>query len=180
MATTNQSKQSGQPKLDVNRPFYAVVGAADLAVALGRAAATELQADAMALPTRLEKLMSEYVADLTRTVIDLNKGYDDLAARGHEFVAKVRGQEGTEQTKTAARTTTAKAKSTATQAKKSAKKSSTTAKSSTRGAAKKTSSTAKKSAKPATSSAKGTATAARKTVSSAARATSDAASKAGS
>ena len=219
MATTKNK----QFKFDATRPFYAAVGAGDLAIELARTTAVdvqsrvakvelepkalrdqavtlvstrveelqgdakkaqtaleariaELQADAKALPEKIEKLIAEYVAELNKTVEELNKTYAELAGRGQDFVARVRKQEATKQTKAAAKATTAKAKTTGTQAKKSAKTTGAQAKKS----AKTTTAAAKKSAKPAASSAKATGTAAKKTTSSAAQATSDAASKAGS
>ncbi len=218
MATTKNK----QFKFDATRPFYAAVGAGDLAIELARTTAVdvqsrvakvelepkalrdqavtlvstrveelqgdakkaqtaleariaELQADAKALPEKIEKLIAEYVAELNKTVEELNKTYAELAGRGQDFVARVRKQEATKQTKAAAKATTAKAKTTGTQAKKSAKSTGAQAKKS----AKTTTAAAKKSAKPAASSAKATGTAAKKTTSSAAQATSDAASKAG-
>ncbi len=67
---------------------------------------TELQSDAKALPNKLEKLVNDYVAELNKTVDELNKGYAELAGRGHDFVTKVRKQEATQQTKAAAKSTT--------------------------------------------------------------------------
>ena len=218
MATTKNK----QFKFDATRPFYAAVGAGDLAVEFARSATADVQAraakvdlepkhlreqavtmvtsrveelqddakkaqaafearlaelqdDAKALPERMEKLVNDYRAELNKTVEEFNKAYLELAGRGQDFVKRVRNQESTKRTKSAAGTTVTKAKTTSTQAKKSAKSTASSAKKS----AQRTTSAAKKSAKPAASSAKATGTAAKKTAASAARATSDAAAKAG-
>jgi hypothetical protein len=118
-----------------------------------------LQADAMALPTLLQKLLDEQVATAGDT-------YDDLVKRGESLVGRIRHQQSTEDAAASARTTVAKAKTTKTQATKAAKKSATTAKK-----------TAKKS--PAKSSAKAATTAASNTATSAAQAVTDAAEKIG-
>lgn len=114
-----------------SRPFYAAVGAGDLAVTLARTAVTEaqtrfakvelepkalrdqaltlvtsrveeLQADAKLLPAKAQKFMNEYVAELNISLDELNKKYAGLATRGQTFVGKVRGQESPEQAETAA------------------------------------------------------------------------------
>ena len=118
-----------------------------------------LQADALALPTRLQQLIDEQVATAGDT-------YDDLVKRGESLVGRIRHQQSTQDAAASAKTTVAKAKTTKTQATKTAKKSATAAKK-----------TAKKS--PARSSAKATATAASKTAESAAQAVTDAAEKIG-
>jgi hypothetical protein len=121
----------------------------------------ELQADAQALPTRVQGAVNENVATLADT-------YGDLVKRGEVLVTRIRKQEATKATKASAKTTTAKAKTTKTQATKA-----------TKSTAKKATSTAKKSSGPARSSAKATATAAKKTASNAAQATTAAAEKVG-
>jgi hypothetical protein len=121
----------------------------------------ELQADAQALPTKVQSAVNENVTTLTDT-------YGDLVKRGEVLVTRIRKQESTKATKSSAKTTTAKAKTTNTQATKA-----------TRSTAKKATTTAKKSSGPARSSAKATVTAAKKTASSAAQATTDAAEKVG-
>ncbi|MDP9821838.1 hypothetical protein [Nocardioides massiliensis] len=139
----------------------------DAKAAQDRAAARvlELQADAQAVPAKVEAYVAETLAEVTGT-------YGDLAARGEKLIGRVRTQESTQETKQAASTTTAKAKTTRTQGTAAAKKT-----------AKKTTSTAKKSAKkssgPAKSSAKATGTAAKKSAKSAAKATADAGAKVG-
>lgn len=176
MATTTRNKQF---TFDATRPFYAAVGAGDLAVALARTATAdvqaraaridlepktlrdqavtllssrveELQADAKAFPDRIEKLVNDYLADLNKTAEEFNKAYLELAGRGQDFVKRVRRQEATKQTKAAAETTVAKAKTTTTQAKNATKSTTSTAKRS----AKSTTSAAKTSAKRTTSTAK--------------------------
>jgi hypothetical protein len=118
-----------------------------------------LQADALALPIRLQKLLDEQVATA-------GDSYDELVKRGESLVGRIRHQQSTEDAAASAETTVAKAKTTKTQATKTAKKSATAAKK-----------TAKKS--PAKSSAKATTTAASKTATSAAEAVTDAAEKIG-
>ncbi|CAN5159267.1 hypothetical protein BH18ACT9_BH18ACT9_19980 [soil metagenome] len=194
---TQPTQSTQHPKLDPSRALYAAAGVADLAVALGRTVASEAQArfarrelepkalqaslearlaelqnDAKALPTRVEKVINDRVAEL-------NRSYADLAERGQVFVAKVRGQEATQQTKAAADATTTHAMTTLTQAKDSVVETAETAKAATEGAASETASTAKESAEPAASSARATTDAAKSTVASAAEATRDAASKTG-
>ena len=65
-------------------------GDAKKAQAAFEARLAELQTDAKALPAKFEKLVNDYLAELNKTVADLNKGYAELAARGQEFVTKVR------------------------------------------------------------------------------------------
>jgi hypothetical protein len=186
-----------QIKFDATTPFYAAVGAGDLAMHLARTAAhdvqtritaldlephalreqartvfvarvdelnkdvqariearvTALQADAKALPSRVEALLNERMGELNIT-------YADLAARGKVLVGRIRGQEATEDAKAAAKNTVAKAKTTGTQATKTAK-------------------TAKRSSASAKSSAKATGTAAKKTATAAKKAAEDAADKTG-
>jgi hypothetical protein len=128
----------------------------------------ELQAEAKAYPGKVQALVTENVETAGGT-------YDDLVKRGEVLVARIRRQESTKATKTAAATTTAKAKTTKTQATKATKETATTAKKSAKSTAKKAS--AKKAAPK--KSAKATTTAAKKTVESAAQATTDAAAKIG-
>jgi alkanesulfonate monooxygenase SsuD/methylene tetrahydromethanopterin reductase-like flavin-dependent oxidoreductase (luciferase family) len=59
--------------------------------------ATGLQSDLSAqvsdLPTRAQKLVDEYLTELSKGFEELTKSYEQLAARGKEFVAKARGTE---------------------------------------------------------------------------------------
>ena len=96
----------------------------------------ELQGEAKALPTRVQALVDENVATV-------NSAYGDLVTRGEGLVTRIRRQESTQATATAAKTTTAKAKTTKTQAKKTAKTTAASAKA-TRTSAKKTASKAAK------------------------------------
>ena len=137
----------------------------------------ELQGEALAIPGTVRKQLDETTATATAT-------YADLAKRGEVLVGRIRKQESTQATKTAAKTTTAKAKTTKTQGTKTAK---TAAKKTTTGA-KKSATTAKKSASsaattakksPAKKSATATKTAAKKTATAAATATTEAAQKVG-
>jgi heparin binding hemagglutinin HbhA len=161
-----------QFKFDATRPFYAAVGAGDLAVAFARSTATDVQSrvskldiepkalrdqarsvvvtrvdelnkDAKALPAKVESYFNGAVADLNETVADLNGTYVELAARGKDLVARIRKQESINDVKAAAKTTVSKAKTVKTQATKAT----TTAKSSTKAtgtAAKKTATAAEK------------------------------------
>jgi hypothetical protein len=140
----------------------------DQAVTVVNARVEALQADALALPTRVQSAVNENVATVTGT-------YADLAERGEKLVSRVRNQESTKVTVSSARTTSAKAKTTKTQGTKATKSTATKAKTT----AKKTATNAKKSSGPARSSAKATTTAAKKTASSAAKAATDAAAKVG-
>jgi hypothetical protein len=138
----------------------------DQAVTVVSARVAELQADARALPTKVQSLVSE-------NVTTVNETYVDLAKRGETLVERIRRQSSTKATVTSAKTTSAKAKTTKTQATKATK---TTAKKT----AKKASTTARKTSTAPRSSAKATTTAAKKTASGAAQATTDAAAKVGS
>ncbi|MDN4162479.1 hypothetical protein [Nocardioides abyssi] len=125
----------------------------------------ELQGEARALPTRLQKTVDDNVVIVSDT-------YADLAKRGEQLLARIRRQEETQATAAAAKTTVSKAKTTQTQSAKA-----------TRTTARKTTNTAKRTVKKTTaapkSSAKGTATAAKKTATSASKATTAAAKKVG-
>lgn len=125
----------------------------------------ELQAEAKALPTKVQSVLNENVATVNET-------YVDLAKRGETLVERIRKQSSTKATVTSAKTTSAKAKTTKTQATKATK---TTAKKT----AKKATTTAKKTSTAPKSSAKATTTAAKKTTSNATQAVTDAAEKVG-
>jgi heparin binding hemagglutinin HbhA len=186
MARTNSIQQN---KIDPTRPFFAAVGGLDIAVGYARTAqerlakvdfepkaiADGLQKEALALPGRVEHLVSEYVAELsdvvTETVDDLSQQYVGLAARGRTLVNRVRRQEATQAATAEARKTTTRAKTTATQTKKAA--------SATRSSAKATATRAKNTASTAKSSAKATGTSAKKTASATRKATKAAAAKTG-
>jgi hypothetical protein len=122
----------------------------------------ELQAEAKALPTRLQKFLDEQLGTAGDT-------YGELVTRGESLVDRIRRQESTQDAEKAAKTTVAKAKTTKTQASKTA----ATAKKSV----KKSTDSARKS--PAKSSAKATVTSAKKTAESTAAAVVDAAEKIG-
>ena len=132
----------------------------------------ELQAEALALPGRLQGVVDDNVA----TVVG---AYGELAQRGEALLTRIRRQQSTQEAVSAAKTTTAKAKTTRTQGaaatKSTAKKATSTAKKSAT-ATKKTA--AKKSSAP-TSSAKATVTAAKKTASAAGTAAAEGAAKVG-
>ncbi|MGD9961701.1 hypothetical protein [Nocardioides sp.] len=146
----------------------------------------QLQAEAKALPAKVQTLIDENVATAGET-------YTELAKRGEDLVGRIRKQESTQAAVTSAKTTVAKAKTTKTQATKSANVAKTAAKStakSTTKTAKTATKTAtktaakkaapvKKSAATAESSAKATVTAAKKTASTAVEAVVDAAEKIG-
>jgi hypothetical protein len=142
-----------------------------------------LSKDAKARREAIEARVAELQVELQGFVVEnattVNAAYADLAKRGETLVGRIRAQESTKATATAAKTTTAKAKTTKTQATKAAKKTTTTAKKSTKSTVKKATSTAKKTSTAPKSSAKATTTAAKKTASSAVAATTDAAAKVG-
>ncbi|MCR6032191.1 hypothetical protein GGQ22_12180 [Nocardioides sp. zg-579] len=125
----------------------------------------ELQGEARALPTRVQTTVNDNVEVVSGT-------YADLAQRGEQLITRIRRQEETKATTTAAKTTVSKAKATRTQTAKA-----------TKATARKATTTAKRTAKKAStapkSSAKGTATAAKKTAASATKATTAAAKKVG-
>ena len=125
----------------------------------------ELQADARALPGKVQSLLSENVETAGDT-------YGDLVKRGESLVGRIRRQESTRATVKSAETTVTKAKTTKTQATKSAK-------ATTKATAEKATATAKKRSTAPKSSAKATATAAKSTVENAAQAVADAAEKVG-
>jgi len=187
MARTTSTRSN---KVDPTRPFYAAVGTVDAAVAYARNGLTEaqtrlartdfepralaeqsrsvvtsrvedLQKEAKALPTRAQKIVNGYVAELGDTVDDLNQQYLELAQRGRTLVSRIRGQQATQDLKTSARSTRSTAKRGTAQTKKAA------------GAARRTAGTAK-------TSTKATGTSARKTASAATKATRSAAAKTGS
>ena len=118
----------------------------------------ELQAEALALPAKVQATV--------------NETYGELVSRGEVLVTRIRKQESTKATVSNAKTTSAKAKTTSTQGTKA-----------TKSTAKKAASTTKKTAAtksaPAKSSAKATGTAAKKTSSTAGEAVADAAEKVG-
>lgn len=130
----------------------------------------ELQDEALALPGQVRKQLDE-------TTVTATAAFADLAKRGEVLVGRIRNQESTKATATAAKTTSAKAKTTKTQATKTATTTAGAAKSN----AKKTTTTAKKAAKksPAKKSATATKTAAKKTATAAVQATTEAAAKVG-
>lgn len=140
----------------------------DEAVTRVDAFAKDAKARRAAIEKRVADAQSEALASVTGT-------YGDLVTRGESLVTRIRGQESTKATTTAAKKTATKAKTTRTQAGKATKSTASTAKKSA-GTAKKTA--AKKSA-PAKSSAKATATSAQETASSATKAAGDAAAKVG-
>ena len=122
----------------------------------------ELQAEAKALPARLQKFLDEQLGTAGDT-------YGELVTRGESLVDRILRQQSTLDAEKSVKTTVAKAKTTKTQASKTA----ATAKKS----AKKSATTARKS--PAKSSAKATVTSAKKAAESTAAAVVDAAEKIG-
>jgi len=126
----------------------------------------ELQAEAKALPTRLQKFLDEQLGTAGDT-------YGELVTRGESLVDRILRQQSTQDAEKAVKTTVAKAKTTKTQASKTA----ATAKKSAKSTAKKSATTARKS--PAKSSAKATVTSAKKAAEATAAAVTDAAEKIG-
>ncbi len=161
-----------QATVAVNARFDALSKDAKARRELVESRIAELQKEALALPARVQELVTELVNDNVTTLSQgANEAYDDLVARGEKLVARIRRQRSTQDAVAEAKVTVAKAKTTKTQATKAAKFTKSTAKgASTR---------AKKAAATPRSSAKATATAARKTAASAAKAVADAAEKIG-
>ncbi len=126
----------------------------------------ELQAEAKALPNRLQKFLDEQLGTAGDT-------YGELVTRGESLVDRILRQQSTLDAEKSVKTTVAKAKTTKTQASKTA----ATAKKSAKSSAKKSATTARKS--PAKSSAKATVTSAKKAAESTAAAVVDAAEKIG-
>ncbi len=186
-----------QFKIEASRPLHAVVGAGDLAVKRARTAAADVQArfarielepkalreqartrvaarveelnkDAKALPDKVEAYVNQAGAELTETMAEMNKRYDELALRGRTLVDRIRRQESTQETKAAAANTVARAKTGRTQTARTAK----AAAGATGAAAKSTAATAKRTTKATTN-------AARKTGAAATEATTEAAKKVG-
>ena len=171
-------------KIEAARPLYVGVGITDLAVEAVRdyvadvqkrfvdvqKTVTSIDFQPVALRETIEARVAELQADAKELPAKVTDVYTDLAKRGETLVTRIRKQESTKATKTAAKTTTAKAKTTKTQAAKT-----------TKTAAKKTTTAAKKTAKTssAPSSAKATTTAAKTTASNATAAVADAAQKIG-
>lgn len=181
MAKTNK-----QFKIDATRPFYAYVGAVDLAVEFARGAATDVQARINKVELEPKALRHQARTVVASGVDEVSDAYGDLTARGKNLVTRVRRQQATQDAKAAAETTKAKAKTAKTQTSNSAdtttetaKKSASNAAKSTKTAAKQTKTAAKQTGDTAKRNAKATSTSAKKTASATTRATADAASKVG-
>jgi len=130
----------------------------------------ELQAEAKALPTRVQKFIDAQLGTAGDT-------YGELVNRGESLVDRILRQQSTQDAEKAVETTVAKAKTTKTQATKTASTATKSAQKSVKKSVKKSASTARKS--PAKSSAKATATSAKKAAESTAAAVVDAAEKVG-
>src|SRR4051812_26066661 len=142
-----------------------------------------LSKDAKARREAVEARVAELHAE-ARTLVDENlttfsAAYADLAKRGQTLVERIRNQQSTQATVTAAQTTATKAKTTRTQATTATKPTAKTTAKKVAATAKKATDTAKKTSTAPRSSAKATATAAKKTATNAAQATTDAAVKVG-
>ena len=132
----------------------------------------DLQAEALAVPAKVQKALDENVSALGET-------YDDLVKRGESLVSRIRKQPATQAALKDAKTTVAKAKATRTSATKAAKSVSAEAKATATSTAKKATATAKKRTATTKSNAKATVTAAKKTAADTAHAVVDAAEKIG-
>lgn len=188
-----------QFKLDATTPFYAVVGAGDLAVEFARTAATDVQTriskvdlteDAKEAQAKLEARVADFQSDAKKlpakvesfvnvTVAEAAETYDDLAARGKDLVNRIRKQQATQDAKTAGKTAVTKVKTAKTQTSKSARSSGTAVKNSAKNTATTTATAAKETGATTRRNVKATSTSAKKTASAAAQATSDGASKVG-
>jgi heparin binding hemagglutinin HbhA len=156
-------------------PFYAVIGAGDLAVEKIRNASNEVQvlivdADPKMVPAKVQAAATARVEAVTADMKTRSSEakdfptmaqnlffeamsqaiaiYGELAERGKELVTRARSQRETELLETQAKATVAKAKATATTTKKSAAATKKSAKA-TATSARKTGDAAKKSAKAA-------------------------------
>lgn len=191
--TSTKARTSTRPT-----PLYAAVGAGDLVVEKIRR--TSLERESERVQDLIEARVNQRVAEFkalpgqvqsvaTEAIDSANAVYGDLAKRGEQLVARIRGQESTQTAKRQARTTTSQAKGTTTSARRTAKKaqdsvdaSSTEVKKAAKTAQDSVSTSAqgvKRAAKTTQSRAKATTTSARKTAESSAKATSDAADKVG-
>ncbi len=128
----------------------------------------ELQADANALPAKVQDVVNENLSQVNDT-------YGDLVKRGELLLGRIRTQDSTQEAVKAAETTVAKAKTTKTQATKAAKTTAKKAKTS----AKSTKKVAAEKSSAPRSSAKATATAAKKTAARTVEAAKDAVDKVG-
>lgn len=186
MANRGSTKRTTrQFRFDATRPFYAAVGAGDLAVAYARDAATEMQArvgrlqqaglEPRALREQAVSVVEGRIAELqadaktlpgrveqvvNEYVTELNKAIDELNRNYSDLASRGESFVARVRRQEATKQTSAAAKSTTTKAKT-------------------TRTQTKKSAKTAASSAKATGTSAKKTASAAKKATGDAASKSG-
>jgi heparin binding hemagglutinin HbhA len=75
-----------------------------------------LSKEAKARREAIEKRVAELQSDAAGLPATVTAAYADLASRGEVLVGRIRNQESTKATKSAAKTTTAKAKTTKTQA----------------------------------------------------------------
>lgn len=201
MAKTTQSKQF---KIDATRPFYAVVGAGDLAVEIARTAATDAQTrfakvdfepkalrdqaqtqaqalrdqaqtQAQALRDQAQALPAKVESYVTEAVAELNETVAELNGSYTELAA--RGKSLVNRIRKQQATQDAKAAGKTTVAKAKTARTQTTKSASQSAATTKTA--AKKTAGTAKRNVKSTTTAAKKTASASVEATTDAASKVG-
>lgn len=165
----------------VQTPFYAYVGATDLAVEAVRDVVADVQTrvrgyrqdisksvskvelqpkalreQAAGVPARVQSLVDDNVATL-------NDAYGDLVKRGESLVGRISRQQSVTDTVKAADTTVAKAKTTKTQATKAAKATTKTATKATKTTAKTANTAAKTTAKSASDGAKTTAASTKRT-----------------
>lgn len=200
MARTTRTSTTVRPT-----PLYAAVGAGDLVVEKIRRTSLEREserlqdgiearvnqrvAEVRALPGQVLALPEKAQSVATDALDSANTVYVDLAKRGEQLVARIRGQESTQTAKRQARATTSQAKGTTTSARRTAKKAQDTANSSpteVKKAAKSAQDSVststqgvKRAAKSTQSRAKATTTSARKTAQTTAQAASEAAEKVG-
>ena len=196
MATTKNK----QFKFDATRPFYAALGAGDLAVEFARTATADVQARAAKvdlepnvlrdqaltmLSSRVEELQGDAKkaqAAFEARLAELQADAKSLPERIEKLVNDYRAElnKTVEEFNKAYLELAGRGESFVKRVRnQEATKQTKAAAGTTAAKAKTTSTQAKKSAKPAASSAKATGTAAKKTASEAAKATSDAAAKAG-
>lgn len=160
-----------EPQLLRHRAVGAVNGRADAVArdvqqrrAAVRARVADLRTRALDVPERVQGFLEEHEV-----------AYGQLVDRGNALVRRIRAQKSTQDTKRAARTTSAKAKTAGTQAGHATRSTAASAQRAAKGAT----ATARRQSKAPRSSTKATVTSARKTAKSAAKATAEATRKVG-
>ncbi len=131
MATAKFDIKKIEIPAEVTRPFYAYVGATDLAVEYVRTTVADVQKQVRKIeltPRALRSQVTTKVAvTLDETTATVTDTYVGLAERGEDLVVRIRKQDSTQKAARTAGTTKAKAKSVKTQAAKAGDETTTTA-----------------------------------------------------